>query len=193
MFLPEGYQKPSANSKYLKFAEGDNKFRILSDSITGYLDWTEDKKPVRTKEQQRNINPLRNAKHFWAFVVWDYKDKEIKICEITQATIQNDIFNYHNDPNWGDPKGYDLNVKRTGKDMDTKYSVIPTPPMPLHPEIKKIYEATEIDLNALFSGDDPFNAQAPQNGLDGQIDGNNETLESNISGDTEIRIEDLPF
>lgn len=162
-FLPEGYQKPESNSKYLKFEEGDNRFRILSSAIVGYIDWTEDKKPVRTKEQMKPIVPGKMPKHFWAFVVWDYKSSSIKILEITQATIQGAIYDLHNDTNWGDPKAYDINVKRTGKDMNTEYTVIPTPPKPLHPEIEDKYKALKCDLNALYDGLDPFTTSAPEN------------------------------
>jgi len=179
-FLPEGYEKPKSNSKYLRFEEGDNRFRILSNAITGWIDW-DNKQPIRTKDEpKQTIDPSKPAKHFWAFVVWDYREKAIKILEITQSGIQNDIFNYHNDANWGDPKGFDLNVKRKGKDMNTKYSVIPTPPMPLHPEIKKLYSEINIDLNELYRGGDPFNPGQPQNAPQGQIEANNEITVDNI-------------
>lgn len=188
-FLPQDYAGvPKTNSKYLKFVEGNNKFRILSPAITGWLDWTEDKKPIRTKDQPKQlVNPAKPAKHFWAFVVFDYLSSEIKILEITQATVQNAIYDLHNDQNWGNPQCYDLTVKKTGKDMETKYSVIPTPPMPVNPEIKQLYENLTIDLTELYRNGDPFspsgtNTQlSSENAPQGQIEPNtSEILDSEI-------------
>jgi len=159
-FLPENYEKPETNSKYYKFKSGDNIFRILSEAIVGYVDW-KDKKPIRTEEKpERSIDPKRPYKHFWAFVIWDYRDEAIKILEITQSTIQDAIFNFHSNKNWGDPKGYDLNIHRVGEEMDTKYTVIPTPPKTLPIEIEKLYLETPIDLMELYKGDDPFNPKS---------------------------------
>lgn len=158
-FLPSTYEKPAGNSSYLKLINGDNKFRILSPAITGWLDW-ENKKPVRSKEQpEQSIDPAKPVKHFWAFIVWDYTESKVKILEITQKTIQDSIYNLHSDENWGSPLGYDLNVKREGEALETKYSVVPTPPAELNNQIKETYKETNINLEALFSGDDPFNSQ----------------------------------
>lgn len=155
-FLPSSYEKPASQSKYYKFDDGDNKFRILSPAITGWLDWN-DKNPVRTKDKPETFfNLQKPAKHFWAFVIWDYRDKNIKIMEITQSTIQDAIFTLHKDINWGNPMNYDINVNKKGQKMETKYNVMPIPPQPLNSEIKEIYEATEIDLNKLYSNEDPF-------------------------------------
>ena len=157
-FLPEGYQKPASNSRYLKFEQGENKFRILSDAIIGYIDWKRegDKKvPVRTKEQMPQMSDNK-PKHFWSFVVWDYTSSSIKILEITQTTIQSAIYDLHADDNWGDPKGYDLNVVKKGEKMETKYNVIPTPPKDLAESIKTEYAKTRVDLNKLYSNEDPF-------------------------------------
>lgn len=158
-FLPQGYEAPKSNSRYLKFKDGDNVFRILAPAVLGWEDW-EEKQPIRTpyaEQKPRPIDPKRAVKHFWAFPVWDYAEKVIKILEITQSTIQEAIFELHKDEQWGDPTGYDINIRKSGKDLETKYSVIPRPPRPVHPEIVKIFEQTPLDLNQLFTGGDPFN------------------------------------
>jgi len=46
----------------------------------------------------------RQPKHFWAFIVKDLDDGEIKIMEITQSTIQGSIFALTKNVKWGDPK-----------------------------------------------------------------------------------------
>jgi len=163
-FLPTGYVKPATKSSYFqpsKLAEGQHKFRILSTTIIGWLDWgTDDSgkpKPIRTKQRpERSVDPTKPAKHFWAFIVWDYADNEVKIMEITQASLQESIFEYHNSQ-WGDPRGYDLIITRKGQKMETKYGIIPCPPTPLSEEIKAEYTKANIDLNKLFTNEDPFN------------------------------------
>jgi len=159
MFLPNDYKQPQGNSKYLRLTQGDNKFRILSDSIVGYVDWKEadgSRKPIRTKEIQPAFDQKKQPKHFWSFVVWDYADDSIKILELTQRTIQDAIIDLYKDDNWGDPKGFDITIKRTGEKMETKYSVIPTPPKDLSEEVETAYTEANINLEALFEGGDPF-------------------------------------
>jgi len=163
-FLPSGYNPPKSNSHYFKFADGDNLFRILAPVVMGWEDWTEDKKPVRFKYDEKPeapINPKRAIKHFWVFPIWDYKEKAVKILEITQSSIQQAIFNLHNDEDWGNPMGYDIKVKREGKDLDTTYSVNPKPKTPISPEIKAEFLRVNPNLEALFKGEDPFASQAP--------------------------------
>ena len=165
-FLPADYSKPSGESHYFKFEEGDNRFRILSSALVGWEDWIEEtiegksvRKPVRFREEpeaKELFDFSKPAKHFWAFVVYDYTDESLKIMEITQASIRNAIYDLHADANWGDPRGYDINVKRTGEKMETRYSVMPSPPKEVSKEIKDEYILSNINLEALFDGADPF-------------------------------------
>jgi len=157
-FLPAGYEKPASNSKYYKFQPGDNRFRILSPAITGFLDW-DNKQPVRTKDKPETLfDNTKPSKHFWAFCIWDYKEKAVKILEITQSTIQDAIFSLHSDKDWGNPTAYDLNVKKTGEKMETKYTVNPYPHKAMPKDIIDFYQSLKINLNELYSGGDPFNS-----------------------------------
>jgi len=191
-FLPKNYEKPASGSNYMKLKQGNNKFRILSDAIVGWIDWDKsgDKPmPVRTKEKQSQLGEDK-IKHFWSFVVFDYEEKEIKILELTQSTIQEAIYSLHNDENWGDPKEYDINIVKTGEKMETKYNVIPTPPKPLNEEIEKMYKDVKIDLNKLFTNDDPFatnDDKTPQATQSPTIDDIPQPEEE------EIDIKDIPF
>lgn len=181
-FLPQNYEKPATGSNYLKLQKGDNKIRILGSAIVGWVDWSPDKKPVRTHERpETSFDPKKPAKHFWAFPIWDYKDKAVKIYEVTQTTIREALYALTQDENWGDVTAFDITIKKSGEDLDTTYSVVPVPPKPLHPEIARLYGEAKINLNALFEGKDPFAGN-----------------ESNIPAMTEpdngeIRIEDVPF
>ena len=162
-FLPADEKIPN-NSPYLKFQEGANKFRVLSSAITGYEYWTNDNKPVRSKTPFRHhengkLNPKTgqvDMKYFWAFSVFDYADKKVKILEITQKGIQQKIMNLTKNEDWGNPKGYDLTVTRSGTGMDTEYDVMPSPAKDLPTEAAEQFASMNINLEALYSGENPF-------------------------------------
>jgi hypothetical protein len=157
-FLPADYEAPKGESSYMKLRNGENKFRILSKPIIGWLDW-KDNKPLRFQMKNKPakpIDPAKSIKHFWAFVVWDYADGKIKILEITQATIQSSIQSLNRDEDWGSPFDYDIKVIRKGEKLDTEYSVQPSPKKPLTDEVKQALLNATIDMDQLFSGGDPF-------------------------------------
>lgn len=157
-FLPTDYKQPATGGNYIKFKNGTTKIRIMSEAITGWIDW-KDNKPVRTKDKQSPLNPwdqTKQPKHFRAFVVWDYEDKRFKICEITQKWLQTGIMNLFKDEDFWDPKWYDLKITKEGEKMETKYSILPWPIAPISEEIQARYDHGSIKLEALFTNWDPF-------------------------------------
>ena len=161
-FLPNDYDPPKGESRYMKFQGGINKFRMLSKPIIGWEDW-KDKKPLRFKmdDKPEPVDPSKPVKHFWAMIVWDYESECIKILEITQISIQQVITALSRDPEWGLPFDYDIKVERQGERMDTKYTILGMPPTPITDEIKEAYKNTPINLNALYDGEDPFDTELP--------------------------------
>lgn len=173
-FLPEGYEAPKSNSSgYMKLQDGANKFRILSEAITGYVVWTTDKKPVRSRDYPKslpaNVEPDTKVRHFWAFVVWNYRANEIvnadgskewqgdvQILEITQATIRDQIHEYYKMAEYGEPTGYDIVINKKGEKLSTEYSVQALPPKAMPNAAADAYKAKTINLNALFDGGNPF-------------------------------------
>jgi hypothetical protein len=164
-FLPPGYEMPKTNSSYFKIQQGENKLRLLSKPIVGWLDWMEipggGKKPVRfphDKKPLAPINPDQKINHFWTFIIWDYKDDtgKIKIWECTQSSVQTAIQNFSKDSDWGDPYNYDIKIFRTGESAKTRYAVNPVSPKPIDTAIKNAFMAIPINLNALYEGKDPF-------------------------------------
>jgi hypothetical protein len=164
-FIPEGYNVPSSSGKYLKFKVGDTKFRIMSSPVMGTEAWTFDKKPVRCHLNESidisggNVDES-SAKHFWAMIVYDYADKLIKILEITQKSLQQFLTSTAKDPDWGSPvgsDGYDIVVTKTGEGKDgTKYSIRANPHKKLEDGIEQVAKDMNLNLEALFSGADPF-------------------------------------
>lgn len=161
-FLPPDYETPVSNVNYAKIGLGENRFRICSKPILGWVGW-KDKKPYRfpfaKKPEQTFDQPV---KHFWAFVVWDYSDKSLKILEVTQATVQSSIADIARSEDWGNPWEYDVKIVKTGQDKNTKYSVLPCPKGKVSEEVYKATLDKPIWLDALFMKEgDPFKADNP--------------------------------
>lgn len=175
-FLPPNYKLPvAAGGKYLnKFLDGDNRFRILGEAIRGNELWIGGK-PYRKPEgevfsredleradpSKRDTEPQR-PKYFWMCPVIDMADQQVKILEITQRSVQEGIMALIENGDWGDPTKYDIIVKRSGKDMDTSYQVIPNPPKPLPAALVQAWndvESAGFNLLAVFDNEDPFNSQ----------------------------------
>lgn len=166
-FLPNDYQVPSSSDNYMKFVKGENRFRILTSPILGYEWWTEvdgGRKPVRVPMDSAldisKIEDPESVKHFWAMVVYNYETKRVQILEITQKGIQKTLRALAKDEDWGSPvQTYDIVVTGTGDGMERRYEVLPKPAKKLEPEILEKYESMQIDLKALYKGEDPFSAK----------------------------------
>lgn len=164
-FLPQDYTVPSTGGNYMKLEKGENVFRVLSSAVVGYEYWTNDNKPVRLKKRPDTVPADMRAdqdgqykfKHFWAFIVWNYKAQAVQMLELTQVSIQTAIENLVLDEDWGDPKNYDIKVMKTGEKMTTEYSVNPKPHTALKPEVIKALGSKDYDLQNLFTGKEVFN------------------------------------
>lgn len=156
-FLPQDYEQPQTGGNFMKLQDGENKIRILSKPIVGWLDW-KDKKPYRFTMKNKPEKPMDKnpIKHFWAFVVWNYSTKSIQILEITQQTIQSAIANLSKDDEWGAPYHYDIKINKKGKDLDTEYSVTPSPKKPVSDEQSKAALEKPCYLEAMFANADPW-------------------------------------
>lgn len=164
--LPTNYEfkETSATSgNYTKITETPLKFRILTSPIIGWEYFTNENKPKRSAhffQSTPDIKPDGKPKEFWAFVVWNYEEKKIQIMEITQQTIKKAIVALTQDQDFGDPKGYDLKVSKTGKGKETKYTLLPLGKTSFSPEGEDVdailADARSVRLEALFDGDDPF-------------------------------------
>lgn len=155
----------TGSSSYMKLNAGENKFRIISKPISGWLEWLEEgdkKKPIRTPlsdgepEATDDENP---PKKFLAMVVLDKDDDLVKILELTQQSVIKAIRALANNPDWGNPFSYDINVNKTGEKMKTKYTVTPSPKKPLSKDQLQAIEETPCNLEALFAGEDPWDTE----------------------------------
>jgi hypothetical protein len=157
-FLPEGYEAPVSGGAYMKLEQGENRFRILSKPIVGWLDW-KDNKPYRfpmNKKPEKPMEADRKIKHFWAFIVWNCNRNEVQILEVTQSSIQAAITALTKDQDWGTPYNYDIKVTKTGTSLETEYTVAPAPHKPVDPLAVDAANKKPIYLDALYAGEDPF-------------------------------------
>ncbi len=170
-FFPEGYEVPTKEGGYMKFEQGENRFRILCSPIIGWEWWVDEAGEVRQKGDKpaKGDKPVRvrvsdpvpvdaadTVRHFWAMVVWNYNAKKIQILQLTQGGIQKTIRALARDKDWGSPINYDLVVTRTGEGLETEYSVTPKPARELDLAIGNAFTNADINLEALFEGKDPF-------------------------------------
>ena len=155
------------------------KCRILGKAISGFTAWSADNKPLRVRAEGdvpadfnwrlKDDGPHKGKrelpKTFWAFPVWDYETSEVKVWEVSQAGIRDAIGGFARNPDWGSPLGYDITVERTGKGLDTKYAVAPSPKTAVPGDAAAAFNdlvAGGFDLDRLFDGGDPFSAPAAE-------------------------------
>lgn len=175
-FFQPGFKEPT-QSNYMSFVDGENTFRVLGSGITGWEWWddviredgTTGRKPIRVREDE-TINPYElpvdkngeavQVKYFWAFPVWNYADQRVQILEVKQKKVRASMTALVNNKKWGDPKTYDICVTKSGQGLETDYITSPEPKEPLDSKIVEKYEATKINLQALYDGADPFAGNA---------------------------------
>lgn len=169
----EDYNVPKGDSKYMKFEKGETEFMPLDSAIVGYEYWNTEGKPVRSEEEPKttpanirvdNEGQPEKIKHFWAFPVWDFKSKEVKVLEITQKTIMNAVRNYTKNAKWGSPiMQYSFTVTREGDGFDTEYTVMANPKEEtVDHAINDAWEQAKVDgfdITRLFDGGDPFGVE----------------------------------
>lgn len=171
------YTPPKSEGSYLKFAIGTTEFLPVASPIVGWQYWNHDNKPVRlAQEPVGNLADLQGIRaeddgrykitHFWAFPVIDPVDGRVKILEISQKGIQNDIRAYIKSERWGSPiLKYTFSVVRAGEKFDTSYTVMANPLVNGVPAAwAKAWadvQTAGFNLNELFTGGDPFKPTTP--------------------------------
>lgn len=161
-FLPDGYDSMKMDKPYWRLAqmkEGDNKLRIVSKPIAGWIDW-QDNKPLRFRPENKpksSVDPLKPFKPFWACYVWDYARESLFILEITQGGVLKALSAFGSDSDWGDFTKYDIKIKKEGTGKETKYHVTPMPHKPISDVIALAIKKIPVRLEALYDGGDPWN------------------------------------
>lgn len=173
-FLPESYEIPN-KSNYTRLQNGENTLRILEKPILGYELWINNKPKRYKMGQDIPVSDVESAdidkrtglpkppKHFWAMVVWNYDQNCLQVWEITQKKIMTSLKNSSKSKAWGSPLDYDISITKEGEGLDTDYSFMPNPKTKVSPKIMEAYKNAHIDVDKLFTGDDPFSVINDEN------------------------------
>lgn len=157
----------SSNSKYLRISEDPQEFRILASPIVGWEYFKVDgdrSVPVRQKDPFDGIpddaKDWNKPKEFWAFPIWNHTLWLLQVAEITQQSVKKEMLKFIQDEeNWWDPKKYDFRIFKSGKWKETRYTISALPKSKFESKDDEnwaIELAKWINLDALYSGDDPF-------------------------------------
>lgn len=159
------------SAAYMKWESGENKIRVISKPIEGWIVWEEDedgdRKPVRSQlsdgePDAPSEDPKDAPKKFVTVVVIDRADDEVKILEITQKSIIKAIKALAMNPKWGNPFSYDINVEKKGADKKTRYTVTPDPKSALSKNEIKAANEKQCNLDALFVGENPWEVEGDE-------------------------------
>jgi hypothetical protein len=135
--------------------------------IQGWESWGDDNKPHRMPyvlnqpcpKELRDLDRDGKPKLFWMFTVWHVGEEKPMVFEVTQSTIKTPILAYANNPAWGDPSHYVLEIGRTGSGLETEYTVIAEPPSEPPPTaVTDAMKDAAIDLRVVFDDGNPFGA-----------------------------------
>jgi hypothetical protein len=173
-FLPQNYEVPkSSGGTFFKLDPGNNTVRILSFVKTGWSYWNKEKKNIRSATEFAKLpadiklddkGKPEKPRHFWACLVWDYKDSSVKLWEITQSTIQNPILNLYQKPVWGDPRQYDLEItyNKDASSASQMYAVVAMPKVELTAEQESAFVKFEEENYTIDSWfEDVINGRSP--------------------------------
>jgi len=124
------YTPPPVESVWLKLEEGTTTLRILSHSVNSVTHFVKSEKKshdctgeVKTCQYcQKNNKPRQQ----WAYLVLlrNEKNPTIKVAKFGWSIFKT-ILDLSKDKDYGDPRSYDVKIKRVGQDLDTEYTVIP--------------------------------------------------------------------
>ena len=155
----EWYTPPSSNNKFLKLDTGKTTLRILTDAVR-WWEYFHDDKPFRFKEEKKpsdtKIPEWCKLKYFMEVIIWNYDTRSLQAWHITQASLQKEIMKFVENENWWNPISYRLEITKKWEWLKTTYSVTPLPKSKVEDEILQEFAIREIDLNRIFSNEDPF-------------------------------------
>ena len=129
----------------------DKKKRNAPNTERGYSEMVEYAEIQTFTDRNGNEVERKEPKKFWLFQIYNVTESRAQVWEVTRKDIRRVLEEYERNPKWGDLTQYDITVTRTGKDMDTIYSLMPEPPKePPSDEIIKAIKEARIDCSAVF-------------------------------------------
>lgn len=126
-----------------------------------------------------------------AVTIYNQTDEQAQILMLSKTAFGS-IYDLVENPDWGDVAEYDIAMKRTGSELETKYSFAPSPKKPLDKDKKSEVESIVLDdvLSRLPSVQHAFPLSAV-NDIDQILPKEREVKPSAPLGGEEIQIEDV--
>lgn len=160
--FPDEIQTESV-SRYTKLGKGRTTLRMIGEPLFYYETWLDEDGGGRTPKRFALDEEIPmdecgpdGVKQVMSIKAYNYSTKSIQIWSISQKTILKAIKAYSDNPKYGDPTGYDINIEKTGEGKQTRYNVIADPKEDLSDEVKKASDAVEVELDLLLLNENPF-------------------------------------
>lgn len=137
-------EQPKSDSIFLKLEDGESaKVRMIGGGIDYMKAFREGEEP---KIRFASVVIYRNP---------ETKANEAKVFNFGWQ-IQKQLKALLNDEDWGDLEGYDVTVTRTGKELETKYTIMPSPKSirPLSDEERDLVADANINLRVACKVED---------------------------------------
>jgi hypothetical protein len=138
--VPTDYKPPVGNDIFMKMAKAGSpiKFIIVGGIVTGFSYWTSDKQCIRSREKPTETPNIKvdetgkadRVSHFWVVPVFDCNTETVKLLEITQRGLQDQLMEIFqgNDYDLGDlTNPMAIKISATGEKLTTKYTLMPVP------------------------------------------------------------------
>lgn len=193
------YTPPSAGGNFLKFENNVEVIvRILSDTVVFESVFTD-------KDTQETSVSTK-----YAWLVWDFASKEAKIMQLPVGGYKS-VAQFGKDPEYGNPKDYNMKIMRTGTGFDTKYQITPSPKKaPLLEQAPEAEGKTDVNILEILSKNDSNQhvfwlkdllkgdtekKPMPRDMVDAADypAKDNEPTDEDLEKDPEIALKDIPF
>lgn len=178
----------SSRSEFARLTQGDNIVRIFTRPHQFQVSWIKDASGAARKLRPALENcPLvkrgEKIQTRWLLGIINRKSAAAEILEIG-SQIYNGIKNHINDAAWGDPRNYDLNIKRGKPGENPLYTVVARPPTPLTDEDQALVAefAKSADLKKLCQPPTAEEVQTRLNEIEGVTSSGNGTSQSQDGG-----------
>lgn len=139
-------------SKFYRIEEGDNVGRIFTKPYQFFIAWVSDRtgKNRSVRSAGQNCPLVKKGYKVQPKCYAGFYSRKLGKPAIIEVGTQiiSGIKKLRNDSDWGDPRGYDINIYRGPKNSQPLYSVSPKPKTPLTDEekeqIKEFLENTDL-------------------------------------------------